>query len=149
MLLGGVGFIQEKRFFSSAPQQVKDTVPSTKPERFLGQHFVGWVMIVISFLLMGGAVVFGALDGIRNGFGFWQFFFRFFTMLMLLKTFDVLFFDWFLLCNFGLNFFARFYPETKDVLGRYLFGYNWKTHLTHVILFPVASGTLAWICTIL
>lgn len=51
-----------------------------------------------------------------------------------------------LLCNAGLNFFPYFYPETKKVLGRYLFGYKWKTHLTHILLFPVASSALAWVC---
>ncbi len=68
LLLGGVGYIQEKRFFSSAPQQVKDVVPDSKPERFPGQHAVGWGMIIIAFVLMGGAVLLGALDGMQNAF---------------------------------------------------------------------------------
>ena len=38
MLLGGVGFIQDKRFFTSAPKEVCDVVPELKPERFPGQH---------------------------------------------------------------------------------------------------------------
>ena len=63
-------------------------------------------------------------------------------------AFDIGFFDWFLLCNAGLNFFPRFYPETKAVLGHHLFGYNWKTHLAHIIAtFPV-SVLLAWICSL-
>lgn len=148
LLLGGVGFIQDKRFFSSAPAQTQAVVPASKPERFPGQHTVGWVMVLLAFALMGGALVLGGWDGIRNGFGFWQFALRFFVMLMLLKAFDVLFFDWYLLCNAGLNFFPHFYPETKTVLGRCLFGYNRKTHLTHILLFPVASAALAWICTL-
>ena len=53
MLLGGVGFIQDKRFFSSAPKEVCDVVPETKAERFHGQHYVGWMIIVLSFILMG------------------------------------------------------------------------------------------------
>ena len=66
-----------------------------------------------------------------------------------LPPFDIGFFDWFLLCNAGLNFFPRFYPETKAVLGHHLFGYNWKTHLAHIIAtFPV-SALLAWICGLL
>lgn len=149
MLLGGVGFIQDKKFFSSAPQQVKNVVPDTKPERFSGQHITGWIIIVFSFILMGGAVVIGGWDGIRNSFGFWQFALRFFAMFILLKVFDVFFFDWFLLCNAGLNFFPHFYPETKKVLGRYLFGYNWKTHLVHIVLFPIVSAVLAWVCLII
>ena len=77
MLLAGVGFIQQYKFFSSAPKEVRDAVPKTKPERFKGQHAIGWVMIVISFVLMGGAVVLGAWNGISNDFSFWQFFLRF------------------------------------------------------------------------
>ena len=77
LLLGGVGFIQDKKFFSSAPKQVVDAVPEHKPERFRGQHVVGWVLIIIAFALMGGAMVLGAWDGIKNEFTFWQFAGRF------------------------------------------------------------------------
>ena len=149
MLWGGVGFIQDKRFFSSAPKEVQNAVPETKPERFKGQHTVGWVMIVLSFLLMIGALVLGAWDGINNSFDFWQFFLRFVIMLLGLKAYDIGFFDWVLLCNAGFGFFPHYYPEIKPVLGHYLFGYNWKTHLSHVIAgFPL-SALLAWICTLL
>lgn len=148
MLLGGVGYIQDRRYFSSAPKEVLESVPTSKPERFPGQRAVGWGMIALSLALMVGAPVIGALDGIRNGFSFGQFFRRFATMLLGLKAFDIGFFDWFLLCNAGLNFFPRFYPETKAVLGRHLFGYNWKTHLAHIVAaFPV-SALLAWICAL-
>ena len=149
LLLGGVGFVQNYSFFSSAPKEVRDAVPKTKPERFKGQHTVGWVIIILAFALMGGAMVLGAWDGIRNDFSFWKFFFRFLIMLILLKAFDIGFFDWFLLCNAGFNFFPSFYPECKPVLGHYLFGYNWKTHLTHVICFFPAVALLSWICTLL
>ena len=146
MLLGGVGFIQDKRFFSSAPREVLAVVPESKPERFAGQHALGWIMIIISLVLMIGAILLGAWDGISKGLSFWQFFGRFLIMLLLLKVFDILFFDWFLLCNAGLNFFPHFYPETKKVLGRYMFGYNRKTHLAHILLSPVVSAVLAWVC---
>ena len=86
MLLGGVGFIQRYKFFSSAPKEVRAVVPKTKPERFRGQHVIGWVMIVISFALMGGAIILGALNGIENDYTFWQFYVRFFIMLILLKA---------------------------------------------------------------
>jgi len=145
MLLGGVGFIQDKRFFSSAPKEVLAVVPESKPERFAGQHAVGWIMIVISLALMIGAILLGAWDGISKGLTFWQFFGRFLVMLLLLKAFDILFFDWFLLCNAGLNFFPHFYPETRNILGRYMLRYNYKTHLAHILLSPVVSAVLAWV----
>lgn len=149
LLLGGVGFVQNYSFFSSAPKEVRDAVPKTKPERFKGQHIVGWIIIIFAFAFMGGAIVLGAWDGIRNDFSFWQFFLRFFIMLILLKAFDIGFFDWFLLCNVGFNFFPSFYPECNPVLGHYLFGYNWKTHLAHVICFFPSVALLSWICTLL
>ena len=149
MLLGGVGYIQDRRFFSSAPREVIDVVPALKLKRFHGQRAAGWGMIALSLALMGGALVIGAWDGIRYAFSFRQFFLRFVVMLLGLKTFDIGFFDWFLLCNAGMNFFPHFYPETKAVLGRHLFGYNRKTHLAHIIAaFPI-SALLAWICTLL
>ena len=57
MLWGGVGFLQDKRFFSSAPKEELAVIPDKLPERFKGQHAVGWMMIVSSLLLMGGAIV--------------------------------------------------------------------------------------------
>ena len=148
MLLSGVGFIQDTKFFSSAPREVRAVIKPRK-ERFRGAHAIGWIMAVFSVLLIGGAFVIGIWNGIQNDFGFWQFFIRFIIMMLLLKAFDILFFDWVLLCNAGFNFFPHFYPETKEVLGRYLFWYNRKTHLAYIIgSFPV-SAVLAWVCTLL
>ena len=48
MLLGGVGFIQDRRFFSSAPREVIDVVPALKPVRFPGQRALGWAMIALT-----------------------------------------------------------------------------------------------------
>ena len=146
MLLSGVGFIQDTKFFSSAPQEVRDVI-KPREERFKGAHAVGWIMAVSSVLFMTGAFMIGAWNGIHNDFGFWQFFIRFIVMLLLLKAFDILFFDWVLLCNAGFNFFPYFYPETKAVLGRHLFGYNLKTHLAHIIGSFALSAALAWICS--
>lgn len=148
MLLSGVGFIQDKRFFTSAPKEVQDAVKPCE-ERFPGAHALGWFMAVISILMMIGAIVIGAVAGIQEGYGFGQFFVHFLTMFLLLKAYDILFFDWVLLCNAGFNFFPHFYPETKEVLGHHLFGYNKKTHLMHIIVFPFVSAIIAWICTLL
>lgn len=148
MLLSGIGFIQDKRFFSSAPKEVRDAV-RPREERFPGAHAIGWIMAAGSLLMMGGAIVIGAAAGVREGYSFIQFFVRFLVMLLLLKAFDVFFFDWILLCNAGFNFFPHFYPETKAVLGCYLFGYNRNTHLAHIAAFPFAAALLAWICTLL
>ena len=146
MLLSGVGFIQDRRFFTSAPKEVQAAVKE-KEERFAGQHLTGWIMAVLSIALMAGAIFQGGWDGIRNGFTFPQFFGRFAVMLLLLKAFDILVFDWFLLCRSG--FFPHFYPEFRPYLGPHLFGYNRKSHLLQTALLLAGSALLAWICTLL
>ncbi len=148
MLWAEVGFIQDKRFASSCPKEELEAMPDRKPERFRGQYAIGWSMAVISVMLMIGAIVFGAWDGIRNDFAFRQFFARFFAMMLLLKAFDIGFFDWYLLCNKGLNLFPHYYPEVSNVLGPHLFGYNLKTHLCHLLACPAVAVALAWICTL-
>ncbi len=146
MLWGAVGFVQNEKFFSSAPKEVRDAV-KPKEERFRGQHVVGYFMLAFSFILMLGAVILGFYDGILRDFGYWSFFVRFVVMLVALKAFDVVFFDFFLLCR--SNFFPRYYPEVKSVLGPHLFGYNKWTHVTHVAVFVAVSFLLAYIGTLL
>ena len=143
MLLAAVGFIQDKRLFTSAPEDVQAVI-LPKEERFPGAHAVGWAMMALALAMMGGAFVLGGADGVKNGFTFWEFFARFLTMLLLLKAYDILFFDLYLLCHSG--FFPYFYPETKDHVGPHQFGFNWKSHLIQIALCPVVSAASAGIC---
>lgn len=148
LLWAGVGFIQNKKFFSSCPKEALELIHS-KEERFHGQHVLGWILAVIAILLMGGSIVIGAVNGMRNGFAFDQFFIRFLIMLLLLKAFDIIFFDWMLLCNRGFGFFEHYYPEVADILSPKLFGYNKRDHIVQAIGIAVGSFIAAWICTLL
>ncbi|MBE6130045.1 MAG: hypothetical protein E7185_12340 [Erysipelotrichaceae bacterium] len=147
MLYAGVGLIQDRKIFTSAPKEVQEAV-LPRNERFPGAHLLGWLFAAAAVLLMTGAVIYGARDAALNHFTFGQSFARFLVMLLLLKAFDIGFFDWFLLCNKGFGFFQRFYPEVGKVLSRQLFGYNWKTHLCHILASPLIAAVLAWICSL-
>lgn len=146
MLWSAVGFIQNRKFFTSAPKAAQKVI-RPKDVRFRGQHAVGWILMLLALALMVGAVIAGAYDGIQKEFGFRQFFIRFATMQMLLKAFDILFFDWVLLCH--SNFFAHYYPEVKDIYGPEIFGYNRKSHLIQIVLMLLGSLPVAWICTLI
>lgn len=145
LLYAGVAYIQDKKFFSSAPKEIVDAIPDRK-ERFKGAHTIGWVLIAVAFLTFAGAFVLGGWDGIKNDFSFLGFFIRFIIMLYGLEIFDIGFFDWKLLCH--SNIFPRYYPEVTDIVGPHIFGFNWKIHLMHFIVYIPVGAVIAWICTI-
>ena len=111
LLYAGVGLIQEKKFFSSAPREVFAAVPERKAERFRGAHILGWYLGILAMLLFLGAAVLAAWDGVRNGVTFGAFFARYLVILYVMEAYDILFFDWVLLCH--SNFFPHFYPEVR------------------------------------
>lgn len=69
ILYGVVAFIQDKRFFSSAPKENLEAIPDKK-QRFPGASIVGWIIEVIALALFAGAVILAAWDGVKNNFGF-------------------------------------------------------------------------------
>ena len=146
LLYGVVGFVQDKRFFGSAPKENLAAIPDKK-ERFPGAHTIGWASIAVALLLFVGALTLAVWDGVKHDFGFWQFFGRFLAILYLMELYDILFFDWYLLCR--SNFFPHFYPELKGVVGPHMFGYNKKQHIAHFILYIPASAAIALFCMLL
>ena len=146
LLWGAVGFVQDKRFFSSAPKEIQEAA-QPKPERFAGQHVLGWCMLILALAMMLGAVVLGVWHSIRSGFTFAQFFIRFLIMFLGMKAFDILVFDWFLLCHSG--FFPHYFPEVRQIVGPHLFGYNLKSHLAEITAYVIASVLIALLCTVI
>ena len=144
MLWSAVAFIQDKRFFTSAPKDVQAAVRPRTGERFPGARRLGWRLMILAVALMLFALLYAGLDGAEKGFGFWQLFTRYLIMLLALKAFDILFFDLVLLCH--SNFFPRYYPEVKGIVGPHQFGYNWREHLLMIALSPVAAAALAGLC---
>ena len=100
MLHAGVTFIQNKKYFTSAPRDIWETIEPHN-ERFKGQHFAEYILFALSIFMLLGAIVFGAYDGIKNEFTLIQFFVRFTVMFLLLKVFDILFFDLFFINKFS------------------------------------------------
>ncbi len=146
ILYAGVAFIQDKRFFSSAPPENLAAIPDRK-ERFPGAHAVGWCIGIAAIALFAAAFVLAAWDGVKSGFTFFGFFARFLTILYIMEVYDILFFDWVLLCH--SNFFPHFYPELKGVVGPHQFGYNRRSHLRHFALYIPLSAAAAGLCTLL
>ncbi len=69
LLVTAVALIQDKRFFTTAPKDIQ-AAAIEHPERFPGAHALGWMLAIISLVLMVGAFVYGGWDGVKNGFSF-------------------------------------------------------------------------------
>lgn len=141
-----VALVQSKKLFTTAPQDIQ-AAALEHAERFPGARILGCTLLVILAAAFLGAFVYGGWEGLQQGYGFWQFFWRFWIMLYLLKAFDIIFLDWFLLTK--SHFFQHYYPETKGCAGYHQFGFNRREQLTRIVLFPFLSLLLAWICTLL
>ena len=123
MLLSAVAFIQDKKFFSSAPKEAQDAVQPRQEELFYGARTIGWTL-----------------------FTFFQFFLRFILIFTIYKLYDMICFDYFLLMKF--KFFQHYYPELETVYANRKYGYNIKSQLLKLLfIFPAASALAAWICT--
>jgi len=140
LLYAAVALIQDRRFFTTAPKAIQEVIEDKK-ERFKGAHFLGYFLAIVSILSMIIALIYAGIDGKNNNFGFIDYFLRYLIMFLLLKAFDIIFFDYYLLGK--SNFFTHYYPETKEYVGLKNFGYNIKDHLIQIVIFIVFSFVVA------
>ncbi len=147
LLISAVAFVQDKRFFSSAPKEAREVIKPRNKELFYGARAMGWVLMILSALTITGVFVVAVWDGFRNSYSFLQFFLRFVLILTIYKAYDMVFFDWFLLCRF--HFFQHYYPEVESVYNGRKYGFNIKSQLLKLfVIFPAVSALAAWICTL-
>jgi hypothetical protein len=148
MMFSAVAFIQNKKFFSSAPKEAQEVLIDRKEELFLGARKIGWTLMIFSFLMILSVGVISIWDGFRSGFSFWQFFIRFVSIFTVYKLYDMIFFDYFLLMKF--KFFQFYFPEVDSVYSNRKYGYNIKSQLLKLlVIFPAASALAAWICSLI
>ena len=148
MLISCVAFIQDNKFFSSAPKEARDVLIQREHELFYGARAIGWTLFIISILMILGAGVIAVWDGLRSGFTFWQFFVRFALIFTIYKAYDMVCFDYFLLIKF--KFYQHYFPEVEGADFGKRYGYNVKSQLLKLfIIFPAISALAAWVCTLL
>lgn len=147
LLFAAVALIQNKKFFSSAPKDAYELIQD-KPERFRGQHILGWIVAILAIIMVLGSVIFGIADGILKGYGFLPFFLRALIMLDGYKVWDMLFLDRYLLTKSG--FFEHYYPEVGGAMGMQKPGFNNKSQfLKLLVIFPAISVVAALILSLI
>jgi len=108
---------------------------------------LGWVILALFVVGYLALFIIGGIDGLKHGFTFGQFFLRFFAIGAIIKAFDILALDWFLLTK--THFFQRFFPETEGCAGWQDFGYNRRQQMRQCVMIVLGSAVTAWIFTLL
>ena len=52
MLLSAVAFIQDNKFFSSAPKEAREVLIQREKELFYGARAIGWTLFTMSVLMI-------------------------------------------------------------------------------------------------
>ena len=146
LLISAVAFVQDTRLFSSAPKEAREVLKPRTEELFRGARAMGWVLMILSAVTILGVGVIAIRDGFMRCYSFMEFFLRFVIILTMYKAYDMIFFDWFLLCKF--HFFQHFFPETEPALNGRKYGFNIKSQLLKLlVIFPGVSALAAWVCS--
>ena len=111
------------------------------------KRVVGWVILIVFCLGFLGLFVIGAIDGLKNGYNFWQFFLRFILIGGIIKAFDIICLDYVLLTK--TRFFQHYFPETEGCKGWQDFGYNLKQQTRQCIMILAGSLITALICSLI
>lgn len=146
MMFSAVALVQGDMVASVAPKEARPLI-QPKSKRFKGQHILGWVLLILSFLMLIADLVIAVWNGVSNSFGFWQFFARFLIILYAYKAFDMVCFDWLLVTK--SHFFQHYYPESEGCETYSKYGFNLKAQIIRIIVYPFICAFIAWICTLI
>ena len=111
------------------------------------KRILGWIILILFIVGYIGLFVIEGIDGKKHGFTFLQFFLRFFVIGAVIKAFDIICLDYFLLTK--THFFQHYFPETEGCEGWQDFGYNRKQQARQCILIVIGSAVIAWLFTML
>ena len=136
------------RLAKNFPEDVQEKLrPRLEGLSMSPKRALGWIILVLFVAGYMALFVIGGIDGLRRGFTLWQFFLRFFTIGAVIKAFDILALDWFLLTK--THFFQHYFPETEGCAGWQDFGYNRRQQARQCVMIVLGSAVTAWIFTLL
>ncbi len=80
-----------------------------------GKQMIAHLLLAVFLAAMLGGIVYLGVDGLRNGYGFWKLTARFILMLYIMKVFDIIVQDQWLVMTVG--YFKKIFPETAKCDG--------------------------------
>lgn len=107
----------------------KNHVDPPKSKQMIAHFLLAFFLIA---MIVG--IVFVGLDGIRSNIGYWSLTLRFIVMLYIMKIFDILVQDQWLVMTVG--YFKKIFPETSDCEGWKNRGFNNKNQIIRIVAYP-------------
>lgn len=104
------------------------------PEPPKRKQIIAHILLALALIAMFAGVIYLGIDGIKNGYGFWNLTLRFIVLLYVMKAFDILVQDQWLVMTVG--YFKKLYPESADCDGWKDRGFNNKNQIVRIIAFP-------------
>ena len=108
---------------------------SIHPEPPKGKQMIAHLLLTIFLIAMFGGMIYLGIDGLKSGFGFWQMTLRFVVFLYVMKAFDILVQDQWLVLTIG--YFKKLYPETAECEGWKDRGFNNKNQIIRIVTYPI------------
>ena len=124
------------------PEDVR-VMAKNHPEPTKWKQMLAHFMLAVFLLAMLSGIIWLGIDGIKNGYGFWKLTLRFIVMLYVMKIFDILVQDQWLVMTLG--YFRKIFPETADCEGWKNRSFNNKNQIIRIIAFPFLSMLLSGI----
>lgn len=115
------------------PKDIKEAAKD-HPEPSRKKQWIAHGLLAAFAITYIGGIIFLGVDGLKSGYGFWQLWLRFLVSLYIVKAFDIIVQDQWLVMTSG--FYKKLYPETKDCEGWKHRGWNNKNQIIRLILFP-------------
>ena len=133
-----------RRLAANFPKDVQEALkPRLDALPFTWKRVLGFVILMGLIAAYLGLFIVGGMDGKVRGFTFLQFFVRFLVIGGIIKAFDIIGLDYFLLTK--THFFQHYFPETEGCAGWKDFGYNRFQQLRQIILTVLGSLATAWL----
>ena len=110
-------------------EAAKDHVDPPKNKQMIAHCLLAFFLIS-----MFAGIIYIGMDGIRNDLGYCQLTLRFIVLLYVMKIFDIVVQDQWLVMTVG--YFKKIFPETAECEGWKNRGFNNRNQIIRIILYP-------------
>lgn len=122
------------------PEDVREAAKD-HPEPPKHKQITAHILLAVFLLSVLAGTIYTGTEGINDGCGFWGLTGRFIVMLYIMKAFDIIVQDQWLVMTVG--YFKKLYPETADCEGWKDRGFNNKNQIIRIIAYPFLSMAIA------